>query len=283
VGSVQQLFGIPIHALTTEQVLNCVDEAIRQRGRLLLGVVNAAKIVNMHRDEILGRSVLTADMILADGMAVVWAGRVLRRRLPERVAGIDLMESILARGARQGYRVFCLGATQEILDETVARMQQRYPGIVVAGRHHGYFQPEDEPRLVEQIRASRADVLFAAMSSPKKEQFLARWADDMGVPVLHGVGGAFDVMAGKVKRAPILWQRLGLEWLYRVVQEPRRMWRRYLVTNALFCWLLAREFFRPSASVGGLQGAGRREAGMLPGNGKRDLSCVCGPRGQNAR
>jgi len=243
------LLGVPIHALSMEQVLDEVDDAIAARRRLLIGVVNAAKLVNMHRDRALGASVLQADMILADGMSVVWACRLLGRRLPERVAGIDLMERMLERAAERGHRVFCLGATQEILDAATARMQERYPRLQIVGKHHGYFKREQEKTLADEIRACRPDILFVAMTSPKKEQFLARWSDSMDVPVCHGVGGAFDVTAGKVQRAPLLWQRVGLEWLYRVLQEPRRMWKRYLVTNTLFCSMLLRELFGRAPSV----------------------------------
>ncbi len=244
-----QLFNVPIKAMTMSQVVSVVDETISRRGRLLLGVVNVAKVVNMRRDEALSEAVLSADMILADGMGVVWGCRFLRRRLPERVPGIDLMYDMLQLGSERGYRVFCLGATEEVLGETVARIQAQYPGVVIAGKRNGYFESDDEPGIVADIKASQADMLFAAMTSPKKEQFLARWADEMNVPVCHGVGGAFDVMAGKVKRAPDRWQKLGMEWLYRVVQEPRRMWRRYLVTNTLFGCMLLAELFRGSRSA----------------------------------
>ncbi len=238
---VKYLFGVPLHALTMEQVLDRVDEAIAHRERLLIGVVNAAKLVNMTRDPALRRAVLDANMILADGMSVVWASRLLRQRLPERIAGIDLMLAMLDRGQRMGRRVYCLGASQEVLDAAVARMVAWYPGIVIAGRRHGYFDVSEEAEIAAEIRASRADILLVAMTSPKKEEFLARWFRHIEVPVCHGVGGSFDVLAGKVRRAPKSWQRLGLEWLYRVVQEPRRMWRRYLVTNTLFCGMLLRE------------------------------------------
>ncbi len=243
-----ELFGVPIHALTMHQVLAAVDQAIRQRERLRIGVVNVAKMVNMQRDAELAESVLTSDLVLADGMGVVWASRILRVRLPERVPGIDLMMRMLEQGASRGYRVYCLGATAEVLSTVVERIRQRFPGVVVAGAQHGYFTDEEEARVASDIRSAAADILFVAMTSPKKERFLARWGDEMAVPVCHGVGGSFDVLAGKVKRAPAVWQRFGLEWLYRVVQEPRRMWRRYLVTNTAFGWMVLRAMLCPRRS-----------------------------------
>jgi N-acetylglucosaminyldiphosphoundecaprenol N-acetyl-beta-D-mannosaminyltransferase len=236
------LLNVPIDALSMDDVLALVDAAIAARRRLLIGVVNAAKLVNMRRDAVLSAAVRGADVILADGMAVVWAARLLGRRLPERVAGIDLMTQLLRRGDRRGYRIYLLGATEEVLTATAARIRADSPGVVLVGCRHGYFDGDQEPAIAEHIRAAAPDILFVGMTSPKKEQFLARWAEVMQVPVCHGVGGAFDVLAGRTKRAPQFWQRLGMEWLYRVVQEPRRMWKRYLVTNTVFVTLLLGEW-----------------------------------------
>ena len=238
----RQLFGYPVHALTMDEVLSCVDTTIKRRSRLLIGVVNAAKIVNMRRNPVLRDAVLRSDLILADGMSVVWASRLLGQSLPERVPGIDLMHEMLRQGRGRGYRVYCFGASQDVLDKTVARINERYPGVMIVGKRNGYYDAEDEPKIVEDISAARPDILFVAMSPPKKEIFLARWANELSVPVCHGVGGAFDVVAGKTKRAPVFWRRHGLEWLYRVVKEPRRMWKRYLVTNTIFVVLVMREF-----------------------------------------
>jgi N-acetylglucosaminyldiphosphoundecaprenol N-acetyl-beta-D-mannosaminyltransferase len=238
------MFGMPIEGMTMIQVVELVDRTIASRDRLLIGVVNAAKVVNMQRDAALREAVLTADKIFADGMAVVWASRFLGSALPERVAGIDLMTRMLMLANERGYRVFCLGAKQDVLDETVRVIREQFPRAVIAGSRNGYFDKSEEKVIAEHIRGCEPDMLFAAMTSPKKEQFLAQWRETMCVPVCHGVGGAFDVMAGKVRRAPELWQKLGMEWLYRVVQEPRRMWRRYLVTNSLFSWMVLKEMFK---------------------------------------
>lgn len=241
---VYRFLGTPIHALTMEQVLAKADTAITGRRSLHIGVVNAAKLVNMQYDPELAKAVLESDLILADGMAVVWACRLLGQHVPERVPGIDLMERLLERSAERGYRVYCLGATEEVLGRAIQRMRERFPGVQITGQHHGYFSAEDEHEVITDIVRSQADILFVAMTSPKKEHFLARWSDRMAVPICHGVGGSFDVWAGKVRRAPVYWQKMGLEWLYRVIQEPRRMFRRYAKTNVLFCGLLLRELFR---------------------------------------
>jgi N-acetylglucosaminyldiphosphoundecaprenol N-acetyl-beta-D-mannosaminyltransferase len=245
----RDLFGIPVAPLTAGEVLGRVEAAVRSRDRLHLGVVNAAKVVNMRRDPSLREDVLASDLILADGVSVVWASRLLRRPVPERVTGIDLMNAILAEAPGKGYRIFCLGATPEVLEKACARMLADHPGLSLVGRHHGHFTDREERQVAAQIAAARPDVLFVGMTSPRKERFLARWSPRLGVPVCHGVGGSFDVLAGKVRRAPRVWQRLGLEWLYRVGQEPRRLWKRYLVTNTAFCWMLLLELVRWRAPV----------------------------------
>jgi N-acetylglucosaminyldiphosphoundecaprenol N-acetyl-beta-D-mannosaminyltransferase len=237
-----RVLGIPIDPLTMDGVLALVDDAIERRARLHIGVVNAAKLVNMRRESHLREDVLASDVILADGVPVVWASRLLGDPLPERVAGIDLMLEILRRGAVRGYRVYCLGATQDVLDRAVERMLSEFPGISIVGRRNGYFAADEAGAVAREIAAARPDVLFVAMTSPKKENFLHRFTPHMQVPVCHGVGGSFDVLAGKVRRAPVAWQRLGLEWLYRVLQEPRRLWKRYLVTNTTFCAMVLSEW-----------------------------------------
>ncbi|MFH1111370.1 MAG: WecB/TagA/CpsF family glycosyltransferase [Planctomycetota bacterium] len=240
----KELLGVPIHAATMDEVVELCTQAIETRRPLHIGVVNAAKIVQMRRNALLRESVLASDLILADGMSVIWASRLLGQRLPERVAGIDLFERLLALACRRGFSVFFLGATKEVLQEVIRQVHEKYPGARTAASRDGFFPDEESPRVAEEIRRASPDMLFVAMSSPKKELFLGRWADELRVPVCHGVGGSFDVMVGRVKRAPRVWQRFGLEWLYRVVQEPRRMWRRYLVTNAAFVTMLFGEFVR---------------------------------------
>jgi N-acetylglucosaminyldiphosphoundecaprenol N-acetyl-beta-D-mannosaminyltransferase len=241
---VQNMLGITICSLTMDEVLALIDRAISDRSRLQIGVVNAAKIVNMRRDEVLRNDVLSSDIIVPDGTSVVWASRILGRPLPERVAGIDLMMGMLRHGNEHRYRIYCLGATDEVLEKATARIAADYPGVELVGQHNGYFTAEEEPAIADEIIAAKPDILLVGMSSPKKEKFLSRWSEKLDVPVCHGVGGSFDVMAGKVQRAPERWQRLGLEWLFRVKQEPRRLWKRYLVTNTLFLTMVAGEVFR---------------------------------------
>jgi N-acetylglucosaminyldiphosphoundecaprenol N-acetyl-beta-D-mannosaminyltransferase len=220
------------------------EAAIAQRRFVQHMAINAAKLVAMRDDPELSQVIRGCELVTADGQAVVWASRLLGDPLPERVAGIDLMEALLARAAQRGWRVYVLGARAEVLEQAVARLRERHPALQMAGWRDGYYAPEEEDAVAQAIAGARADVLFVAMSSPRKELFLGRHGATMGVPFAMGVGGAIDVVAGITRRAPRLMQVLGLEWLFRLAQEPRRLLRRYAVTNVRFVELVLRERLR---------------------------------------
>lgn len=203
--------------------------------------INAAKLVSLRENPRMREVVSRSALVNADGQAVVWASRLLGDPLPERVAGIDLFHSLMALGEREGYGIYVLGARPEVLETAVDRIRERYPRLRIAGYHDGYFSDEEIPAVVEDIRRAAPDMLFVAMSSPKKEYFLDEHGPALGIPYLQGVGGSIDVIAGVTRRAPRVWQRLGIEWLYRLLQEPRRMFRRYLTTNGRFIALVLRE------------------------------------------
>jgi N-acetylglucosaminyldiphosphoundecaprenol N-acetyl-beta-D-mannosaminyltransferase len=205
-------------------------------------VVNVAKIVNMQKDTQLAESIKACDVVNIDGMGVVFGARFLGHFIPERVAGVDLFHELLKMSAMRDFPVFLLGATSEVVATTAEKVKQLYPNLTIAGFHDGYFW-DNEEEVVNKIRLSGAKLLFVAITSPKKENFINKWQDKLGVDFVMGVGGTFDVVAGKVKRAPLWMQNSGLEWLYRVLQEPRRMWKRYLITNSKFVFLLLKEKF----------------------------------------
>ncbi|MFI5496975.1 WecB/TagA/CpsF family glycosyltransferase [Actinoplanes sp. NPDC051859] len=243
------LFGVPVDALSLGEAVAVCMAAV-DRGELLeVGAVNAAKIVKMGRDPDLRAAVLGCDLIVADGQSVVWASRLLRRRLPERVAGIDLFQRLLYLAEVQDRSVYFLGARPEVLETMMERLRAQHPALRIAGSYHGYYADDETPAVADAIKASGADLLFLGMTSPKKEVFVSTYGARTGAKVVHGVGGSFDVLAGVVKRAPLLWQRMGCEWLYRVLQEPRRLGGRYLTTNVAFIRLVAREWARSGRST----------------------------------
>jgi len=241
----QKFLNIPIDALTMIETLEKVDSAITLNKQIHHTVVNAGKVVLMQTDKELEKSVVEADIINADGKAIVWAANLLGHKLPERVSGIDLMEQLVMRSFEKGYKCFFFGATEEVVTKLVNIYKMQYSEDMIAGYRNGYFKKEDEDEIALQIAESGANILFVAITSPKKEIFLNTYKNKLtNVNFIMGVGGSFDVIAGKVKRAPLWMQNSGLEWFYRVVQEPKRMWKRYLVGNTKFICLIIKEYFK---------------------------------------
>ena len=239
------IFNIPIASVTIRETIGLVDQTIRSGLRLQHVVVNAGKIVSMQDDEELRNSVLSCDLINADGQAVVWASRFLGQPLPERVAGIDLMQNLVKLAYEKGYKIFFFGAKEEVVGKVVEIYSNQYSPEIIAGYRNGYFKKEEEREIAKKIAESGVNILFVAISSPTKENFLSQNSDLLKrVNFTMGVGGSFDVVAGVVKRAPVWMQKAGLEWFYRFLQEPGRMWKRYLVTNSLFIWYVLKEKFK---------------------------------------
>lgn len=236
------MMGCGIDNLSMEETLGRIEEFIRSGLPHQHVVVNVDKLVKASRDPGLRRIVNECDLVSADGMPVVWASRLLGKPLKERVAGIDLFEALMRRAADKGWRVFLLGARAEVTGAVADIYRRRYPGLALAGWRDGYWQgEEEEAQVARTVADSRADLLFVAISSPKKEHFLGKYQAAMRVPFAMGVGGTFDVAAGRVRRAPPWMQRAGLEWFWRFLQEPRRMFRRYFINDMAFVWLLIKE------------------------------------------
>ena len=239
------LLGTPICNLTMQETLDMVSNAIQTNKHLHHTVVNAGKIVAMHENPELKESVVNADIINADGQAVVWASKLLGQPLKERVAGIDLMENLVKLAYDKQYKIFFFGAKEEIVKKVVDIYSHQYSPSIIAGYRNGYFRKEDERTIAQQIADSNANILFVAISSPTKENFLYQNKDLLqNINFTMGVGGSFDVVAGYVKRAPLWMQKAGLEWLFRVYQEPKRMFKRYLVGNTKFIKLVIQYKFR---------------------------------------
>ena len=241
------VLGCPVDALSMkETVARCLELIEGDGGRQVS--VNVSKLAQLRADQSVAEFVTSSDVISADGKPVVWLARVLGTPLPERVSGIDLMRELLVEAERRELRVFVLGASQAVLDEALARISARHADLAIAG-HHGYFANEESSSVTDVIRNAHADILFVAMPSPAKELWLDRNLDQLGVPFAMGIGGTIDVVAGKRARAPVWAQRAGLEWAFRLAQEPRRMWRRYLqavfeLSRLMFRALYLRAFRR---------------------------------------
>ncbi|HJN76958.1 MAG TPA: WecB/TagA/CpsF family glycosyltransferase [Myxococcota bacterium] len=237
-----KLFGCPFDVVDTAQAVARVEEFLAS-GRTHQGCgVNVDQLVKM-KDEPLFRDIVErCDLVTADGTPVVWASRLFGKRLPERVAGIDLFYALLPVSAQRGYKVYLLGAKEESLQGARAIYEARHPGLQIVGARNGYFTVEDEPEIAKDIHDSGAQLLFIAISSPKKEEFVDRNRAMLAkVGFVLGVGGTFDIDAGLYKRAPDWMARAGIEWTYRLWQEPRRMYRRYIVEDSKFLGMLAKQ------------------------------------------
>jgi N-acetylglucosaminyldiphosphoundecaprenol N-acetyl-beta-D-mannosaminyltransferase len=232
------ILNAPIDSLTKEQSIEKIVNSIRENKQIHHVVVNAGKLVNMQNDVELYNSVVCSDVINADGQSIVWASRFLGTPLPERVTGIDLMISLIDRAHKLGFSCYFLGAKQSVLLKTVDYFMNSYSPSIVAGYHDGYFKDREEETIARNIAQSGAHILFVAITSPKKEIFLNSYKSIIKTPFIMGVGGSFDVIAGITKRAPIWMQKAGLECFYRFIQEPKRMWKRYLLGNTTFIWLI---------------------------------------------
>jgi N-acetylglucosaminyldiphosphoundecaprenol N-acetyl-beta-D-mannosaminyltransferase len=232
-----EIMGCPMDYATMAETVETIRTNIASGSFTQHVVVNVAKLVNMQTDPGLRESVQACDLINIDGMGVVLAGRFLGHPIPERVAGIDLFHELIAMSAQYQYPVFLLGAEEPVVKTTVEVLQRNHPSLKIAGYHHGFFW-NDEASVVATIKTSGAKLLFVAITSPRKENFIHQWREELGVDFVMGVGGTFDVVAGKVMRAPVWMQRTGLEWLFRVLQEPDRLWKRYLTTNSRFLAML---------------------------------------------
>jgi len=198
--------------------------------------LNAIKLPTALKDDDLFAVLARADCLSADGMGIVWAARLMGIKVPERVAGIDLMTDLLAQFAQDGVRVFLLGAGQDVLDQLQVTLPARFPGLIIAGTHHGYEM--DDGKLAACVAETKPDALFVALPSPRKEMFVDQFAPKTGCGFAMGVGGAFDVLAGKVRRAPVIWQRVGLEFLWRILCQPRYMIPRYGIGLSAFARLV---------------------------------------------
>ncbi len=236
------LFGVPIDNLNMAEVLDRIESMIGDGGIHQHVVVNVDKIVKMESNASLRQTVLDCDLITVDGQPIIWVSKLFKCPIKERVTGVDLFDALMGRCAERGLRPYLLGARQEIVAKTVDALKGKYPKLQLAGWRNGYWTADEEARIVQGIKEAKPDVLCMAVGSPKQELFLGKWKQEMHVSFVMGVGGSFDVTAGVLRRAPKWIQQVGLEWLYRLAQEPRRLWRRYLRDDMAFFRLVWREW-----------------------------------------
>lgn len=238
-----------VDALTMEETIQRVEKIIERGIPTQHVVINALKVNLMQTDCKLRKIINSLPLINADGISIIWAAKKLGIPVKERVTGIDLFLNLVKVAHEKGYKIYLFGAKEEVVKKVKRKFEKEYPGIRIVGCRNGYFSEEDEMKIVADIAASGADIVFVAFSSPKKEYWINKYLEQMKVPFVMGVGGSFDVVAGVIERAPNWMQSHGLEWFYRFVQEPKRMWRRYIIGNAKFVLLTYRAKYRMKKEI----------------------------------
>lgn len=236
------LLGCPFDAITEDEAVELVFEwkdAPERKSHHII-TVNVAILMMAKDDPKLAEAIERADLVVVDGKPLVWTSRWLGAAVPQKVSGVDLMRRLLEVGNERGLSVFLLGTTQERLDVLERVIRAKYPNVAIAGTRNGYFKAPDYPEITRQIRESKADLLLVGMPAPFKEIWCEEHREALATPAILGVGGAFDVLAGFVPRAPRVMQEAGLEWAWRLAMEPRKLWKRYLVTNSAFLALLGK-------------------------------------------
>ena len=217
------ILGVRIDVVDIAAALEVIQEFIQDGEPHMVVTADSSGIVLAQRDLELKKIINAADLVTPDSIGILWAAKRFGTPLLERVSGADLVMHLCERAARSGHRVFLLGAAPGVVDAAAETLKQRYPGLKIVGTHHGYFEPEESESIAQMVRDVTPDILFVAMGIPLQEKWIFRHLQEMQVPVSMGVGGTFDVIAGRVKRAPKWMQRKGLEWVYRLASNPRKI------------------------------------------------------------
>jgi len=228
-----------IDALSIDEIENRISHFVSEPGPHQIVTLNPEILYRAQKEPALLKLINSSSLVTADGVGVVWASRIARCSVPERVTGIDLMLRLVARCAREGWSIYLLGGKPGVAGAAASRLVQQYPQLKIAGTHHGYFNSIKE--VVQKIKESRPQILFVGMGAPGQDYFVHKNLSSLGVPVGMGVGGSFDVIAGKAKRAPAWLQKAHLEWLYRFIKEPSRIGRMAILPK--FAWLVLRRYF----------------------------------------
>jgi N-acetylglucosaminyldiphosphoundecaprenol N-acetyl-beta-D-mannosaminyltransferase len=241
----QDVLGVPLALTDYERTLDWIDQTVAQRARGYICVAAVHTVMAFQEDDELREAVLASNLTVPDGQPLVWAMNLLGHNLPSRVYGPDLMERACERAARTGRRFFLYGGRREALERLRDELPRRYPGLQLAGVRHAPFRElgdEEADDIAAELNASGAEVIWVGLGVPLQEKWMAAMRQRLDAPVLVGVGAAFDFHAGIKKQAPDGLQRLGLEWAFRLAQEPRRLWRRYLRYNPRFVIGFARQY-----------------------------------------
>ena len=230
-----------IDVLTVNETIELVEKYVISKTPLHLMGVNADKINEVNENTLMKEIVNKCGIINADGASVILASKYLKKPLPERVAGVDLMQDLVKLSEKKGYSIYLLGAKQEVVEKTAEVLKTRHPKLKISGIHNGYFKEENWKEISKELKALKPDFVFVGITSPMKEYLIEFLQNDGNDSVFMGVGGSFDVISGNIPRAPKWMQKCNLEWLFRVIQEPKRLFKRYFVGNTKFIKAVMKE------------------------------------------
>ena len=219
------ILGVKVASLTMREAVAAVLDFVEKRDPIIVATANAEMIMNATHDTALNQVLDEAALVVPDGAGTVWAAHHLGYKMPERVAGYDLVQELLKIAPQKKLKIFFFGSAPGVADLAKKKAETLYPGVAIVGTRNGFFTTKDEPDIIREIKAAKPDILLAALGVPKQEKWLYKYHKELGVPVSIGVGGTFDVMAGVMQRAPLWMQKAKLEWLFRGLKQPKRAGR----------------------------------------------------------
>lgn len=237
------ILGCQVDLVTLEQSVDLVKDLVKGNRPAQVITLNAEMVFQAQSEPYLRQIINQADLVTPDGIGIVWGGRQLGYAVPERVAGIDLVQKICARAPREGWKIYLLGAAPGVAEEAAQQLRRTCPGIEICGIQHGYFQNAELPDIIEAMQETAPHIVFVGLGAPKQELWIKEHGPQLGKPVCIGVGGSLDVIAGQKKRAPRWMIRVNLEWLYRLYSEPSR-WRRQLVLPKFVLLILKKKIYQ---------------------------------------
>ncbi|MDO4585856.1 MAG: WecB/TagA/CpsF family glycosyltransferase [Planctomycetia bacterium] len=236
-----RVLNAPVDVLTMNKAIDCACELAKDHSNIsYIVAVNPEKTYAMKESEVIRDFIEKADLVIPDGIGIVFGAKMLCNRRLERVAGADLMQEICRVSGEQNLKIFIYGAKEEVNAGAVQKLQERHSNIQIVGRANGFVKAENMNELVERINASQADILFLALGSPKQENWMNEYGPKLNVGACMGIGGTLDTIVGTVKRAPDFYQKIHLEWFYRLAKQPSRFWRQRRVFFFGFAVLAAK-------------------------------------------
>lgn len=243
-----RMFDINFNNYNFEDLKLYIDSRVKEKKSSYIVTCNVDHIMQLGEDKEFEKVYQEADLVVADGMPIIWASKLMGKPLKEKISGSDIVPFLAEHFEKKQYRLFFLGAASGVAQKAAENLMEKYPKIQIAGTYspsYGFENNQEELKLInEMLKREKPDILFVGVGAPKQEKWIHKYYKELNVPISIGVGASIDFLAGNVKRAPLIMQQTGLEWFWRLMQEPKRLWKRYLITDSKFLILFIREYFK---------------------------------------